>query len=234
VIAHLPPQQFLVLFAAKKNSTASRQMKLIYNKNMLIEINKDNPEYPKIKQAVDILKNDGVIVYPTDTIYGFGADIFSIKAIDRIYKIKKKKATGFSFIIDDLKNVSKYAHVSDYAYKVMKRLLPGPYTFIFKATKLVPKEIIPKKKTVAIRIPDNKVCLDIVKQLGNPIVTTSVNISGEPHFSDPLNIEKHFDDQVDLIIDAGILKNEPSSVVDLSGDEPIIIRHGKGDVSMFE
>ncbi|NQT49515.1 threonylcarbamoyl-AMP synthase [Candidatus Kuenenbacteria bacterium] len=202
---------------------------------MLIEINNQTPEYPKIKQAVDLIKNNcGVIVYPTDTIYGFGCDIFCKEAVNRIYKIKKKKPTGFSFICPDLKEISKYAIVSTYAYKTMKRLLPGPYTFIFKATKLVPNELIPNKKTVAIRIPDNPVCLELVKQLGNPIVTTSVNVFKQPHFSDPLEIEKQFGDQVDLIIDAGTLINEPSSVVDLSGDEPIVIREGKGDVSLFE
>ena len=201
---------------------------------MLIEINNQIPEYPKIKQAVAILKNCGVIVYPTDTIYGFGSNIFCKEAVERIYKIKKKKATGFSFICPDLKEISKYAIVSDQAYRIMKRLLPGPYTFIFKATKLVPKELIPNKKTVAIRIPDNQVCLEFVKQLGNPIVTTSVNVSDQPHYSDPLEIEKEFDKQVDLIIDAGILQNDPSTVVDLSGDEPIIIRKGKGDTTIFE
>ncbi|OGF35050.1 threonylcarbamoyl-AMP synthase [Candidatus Falkowbacteria bacterium RIFOXYC2_FULL_48_21] len=201
---------------------------------MLIEINNLSPEYPKIKQAVDILKNGGGIVYPTDTIYGFGCDIFNKNAVDRIYKIKQKKATGFSFICPDLNEIAKYALVSDYAYKLLKRLLPGAYTFIFKATKMVPKDLIPNKKTVAIRIPDNRVCLDIVKQLGHPIVTTSVNVTHEPHFSDPLIIDKEFGDNVDLVIDAGILANDPSSVIDLSGDAPVIVRRGKGDVTMFE
>lgn len=200
---------------------------------MLIEINNQAPEYPKIKQVIEILKNCGVIVYPTDTIYGFGCDIFCKTAVERIYKIKKKKSTGFSFICPNLNEISKYAIVSDYAYRLMKKLLPGAYTFVFKATKYVPKELIPNKKTVAIRIPDNQVCLKLVEMLGNPIVTTSVNIVTEPHFSDPLQIEREFGDQVDLIIDAGILKNEPSSVVDLSGDSPVVIREGKGDVSML-
>lgn len=201
---------------------------------MLIEINNLTPEYPKIKQAVDVLKNGGVIVYPTDTIYGFGCDIFNKNAVERIYKIKQKKATGFSFICPDLNEIAKYAIVSDYAYKLLKRLLPGPYTFIFKATKMVPNDLIPNKKTVAIRIPDNRVCLDIVKQLGHPIVTTSVNVTHEPHFSDPILIDKEFGDRVDLVIDAGTLENDPSSVIDLSGDAPVIIRRGKGDVSQFE
>ena len=173
-------------------------------------------------------------MYPTDTIYGFGCDIFSKKGIERIYKIKQKSAVGFSFIVPNLTEIAKYAHVSDYAYKTMKRLLPGPYTFVFKASKLVPKQLVPNKKTVAIRMPDSPVCMEIVKQLGHPIISTSVNISDQPNFSDPLEIEKQFGDKVDAIIDSGIIANEPSSVIDLSGDEPVIIRRGKGDVSMFE
>ncbi|HCC22570.1 TPA: threonylcarbamoyl-AMP synthase [Candidatus Falkowbacteria bacterium] len=200
---------------------------------MLIEMNKHAINYQYIKQAVDIMKQGGVIVYPTDTIYGLGADITSKKAIDRIYTIKNKQATGFSFIIYDLKHVAEYAHVSDYAYKLMKRLLPGPYTFILKATKNVPKKLIPKKKTVAIRIPDNEICLAMVKELGQPIISTSVNITGEPYFTDPIEIEKQFGDKIDMIIDSGPLPNDPSTVIDLTGDEPIIIRQGKGDVSQI-
>jgi len=200
---------------------------------MLLEINPHNPEFPKVSQISTILKNCGVIAYPTDTIYGFGCDIFCKKAIERIYKIKQKKATGFSFICSDLSEIAKFAYVSDQAYRIMKRALPGPYTFIFKATKFVPKSLIPNKKTVAIRIPDNKICLEIVKQLGNPIVSTSINIAGEPHFSDPLEIEKQFGDKIDAIIDADILENDPSTVIDFSQNEPVIIRQGKGDVSQF-
>lgn len=201
---------------------------------MMIEINRDNPEYPGIKTAVDILKRGGVIVYPTDTIYGFGCDIFNKQAIEKIIKIKQKKNSQMSFICADLTEISKFAQVSDQAFRFMKRLLPGPYTFVFKASKFVPKEIIPDKKTVAIRIPDSKICLELVKKLGNPIVSTSVNVTGEPNYSEPLEIEKSFGDQVDLIIDAGAMANDPSSVVDFSGDQPVIIRRGKGDVSMFE
>src|SRR3989339_1341006 len=200
---------------------------------MLIEMNKHAINYQYIKQAVDIMKQGGVIVYPTDTIYGLGADITSKKAIDRIYTIKNKQATGFSFIIYDLKHVAEYAHVSDYAYKLMKRLLPGPYTFILKATKNVPKKLIPNKKTVAIRIPDNIITAEIVKLLGNPIVSTSVNITGGIHFTDPIDIEKKFGNDIDLIIDIGPLPNDASTVIDLTNDEPIIIREGKGDISVI-
>lgn len=201
---------------------------------MMLEMHENNIEYAKLKKIVEILKHDGVIIYPTDTIYGFGADINNPKAIERVYKIKQKQSTGFSFIIPDLSMIAKYAHVNDYAYRIMKKLLPGPYTFILKATKLVPKQLIPNKKTVAIRIPNNKICLELVKKLNSPIITTSVNLSGQPPFSDPLEMEQQFGNQVDIIINAGILPNDPSSVIDLTGDQPLIVRRGKGDVSMFE
>lgn len=201
---------------------------------MMIEINQNIPEFPKIKQISQIIQRCGVVVYPTDTIYGFGCDIFCPDAIEEIYKIKGKKATGFSFVCPDLKEIAKYAMVPDNAYKIMKRVLPGPYTFVFKATKLVPKTLIPDKKTVAIRIPDNKICLDLVKQVGHPIVSTSVNLSGEPNYSDPLLIEKDFGDKVDAIIDAGVIANEPSTVIDFSEGNPILIRQGKGDSSFLD
>ena len=134
----------------------------------------------------------------------------------------------------DLKEVAKYAIVPDNAYRMMKRALPGPFTFIFKATKLVPKQLIPNKKTVAIRIPDNKICLEITKLIGNPIISTSINLSGEPHFSDPLEIEKQFGDSIDLIVDAGILENDPSTVIDFSSGEAVVVREGQGDVSKFQ
>ncbi|KKQ79069.1 MAG: Sua5/YciO/YrdC/YwlC [Parcubacteria group bacterium GW2011_GWC2_38_7] len=201
---------------------------------MLLEINPHNPEYPKIKQVVTKLKQCGVIVYPTDTIYGLGCDIFCPEAIDQIYKIKQKKATGFSFICSDLKEIAKYAHVSDVAYRIMKKVLPGPYTFVFKSTKLVPQRLIPEKKTVAIRIPDNAICLEIVKQLGHPIVSTSVNITGEPYYSDPLQIEQELGSQVDVIIDAGLLENDPSTVIDFTTDKPTLIRQGKGSTEFLD
>lgn len=201
---------------------------------MMLEISHNTPEFPKIKQISQIIQRCGVVVYPTDTIYGFGCDIFCPDAIEEIYKIKGKKATGFSFICPDLKEISKYALVPDHAYKIMKRVLPGPYTFVFKATKLVPRTLIPDKKTVAIRIPDNKICLELVKQVGHPIVSTSVNLSGEPNYSDPLLIEKDFGDKVDAIIDAGVIANEPSTVIDFSEGNPILIRQGKGDASFLD
>jgi len=199
---------------------------------MLIEINKDALEYRKLKQAVEIMRQGGVIVYPTDTIYGLGADALNAKAIEKIYKIKQKPVSeGLSFIVPDLKDISKYAILSDAAFRIIKMLTPGPYTFILKATKLIPKQILPKKLTVGIRIPDSPVCLELVKMLGNPIVSTSANLAGEPHYTDPVEIEKKLDSNIDLILAAGILKDEPSTVLDLTEERPVLIRQGKGDVS---
>ena len=201
---------------------------------MYLKIDSDNIKYPDIKKAVDVLKSGGVIIYPTDTVYGLGCDIFNPEAIDKIYKIKQKsKNTGVSFICPDLKEISKYAIVEDYAYRIMKKLLPGAYTFVLRATKFVPKEVLPKRKTVGIRIPNNEFCLKMVKELGHPIVSTSVNISGEEEYSDPEEMEKVFGDKVDLIIDAGILPKEPSTVVSLIDGEPVVLREGKGDISYF-
>jgi len=199
---------------------------------MLIEINKDAPKYPKLKQAVEILQKGGVIVYPTDTIYGLGADALNKKAIEKIYKIKQKPLSeGLSFIVPDLKDISKYAILPDTAHRIIKMLTPGPYTFVLKATKLIPKAILPKRKTVAIRIPNSQICIKLAKLLGNPIVSTSANISGMPNFTDPVEIEKKLNDNIDLILDAGILMNEPSTVIDLTKEKPKILRQGKGDVS---
>jgi len=197
-----------------------------------MEINKEAPEYRKIKHAAETLKKGGVIVYPTDTIYGLGADAFNKEAIKKIYKIKQKDPnTGLSFIVSDLKDISKYAILSDAAFKIIKMLTPGPYTFILKATKLVPARIMPKRKTIGIRIPNSEISLNIAKMLGNPLISTSINISGEPYFTNPVEIEKKFGDEIDLILDAGIIADEPSTVIDLTEEVPQIIRQGKGDTS---
>ncbi|MFZ5364698.1 MAG: L-threonylcarbamoyladenylate synthase [Patescibacteria group bacterium] len=199
---------------------------------MLIEINTTTPAYPKLKRAVDVLRNGGLIVYPTDTIYGLGADAFNKQAIKKIYNVKKKDPhTGLSFIVPDLKDISKYAIVSDAAFKIIKMLTPGAYTFVLKATKLVPKQILPKRQTVGIRIPASEISLKLASLLTHPIISTSINVSGEPHYTDPLEIEKKFGDQIDLILDAGIISDEPSTVIDLTDEVPKIIRQGKGDIS---
>jgi tRNA threonylcarbamoyl adenosine modification protein (Sua5/YciO/YrdC/YwlC family) len=201
---------------------------------MIWRINPQNPQKRLIAKAVDILRTGGVIAYPTDTIYGFGCDILNKKAIQRIYQIKKRdRSKPFSFICSDLKNISEYAQVTDYAYKTMKRFLPGPYTFILPGSKLVPKIMLTKRKTVGIRVPNNNICLAIVEALGHPIISTSVGWSGGVALTDPQQIEETFGALIELTIDGGILPNQPSSIVSLLDDQPEVIRVGQGEVSQF-
>ena len=201
---------------------------------MIFRINPSNPQKRLIDKAVDILKEGGVIAYPTDTIYGFGCDLYNKKAIQRIYQIKKRdRQKPFSFICSDLKNISLYAQVTNSAYKIMKRYLPGPYTFILLGTKLVPKIMTTKRKTVGIRVPDNNICLSLVKTLGNPIISTSVGFSGREFLSDPSLIEETFGSQIDLTIDGGILANQPSTIISLIDDEIEVIREGLGEFRQF-
>jgi tRNA threonylcarbamoyl adenosine modification protein (Sua5/YciO/YrdC/YwlC family) len=202
---------------------------------MLLEINPHNPQPRLIAQAVEALNKGGVIAYPTDTTYGIGCSILNKRGIERIYSIKQReKKKPFSFICADLSDIAHYAKVSNYAFKIMKRLLPGPYTFVLDATSIVPDLLLTKQKTVGIRIPANRICLAVVKQLGHPIVTTSANLSGEEPIGDPLLVERSLGPLLDLTIDGGILTAEVSSVVSLIGDVPLVLRKGVGDVSWCE
>jgi tRNA threonylcarbamoyl adenosine modification protein (Sua5/YciO/YrdC/YwlC family) len=201
---------------------------------MIFRINPSNPQKRLVDKAVDLLKEGGVIAYPTDTIYGFGCDMYNKKAIQRIYQIKKRDTQKpFSFICSDLKNISLYAQVTNPAYKIMKRCLPGPYTFILPGTKLVPKIMTTKRKTVGIRVPDNNICLALVRTLGNPIISTSVGFSGQEVLSDPSLIEETFGSQIDLTIDGGILANQPSTIISLINEEVEVIREGLGEFTQF-
>ncbi|HYA90576.1 MAG TPA: L-threonylcarbamoyladenylate synthase [Thermodesulfobacteriota bacterium] len=201
---------------------------------MIITINPKNPQPRLVRRVVEVLKEGGVVGYPTDTIYGIGCDLFNPEAIRRIHRLKKLEGKKLlSFICSDLKDISRYAYVSNYAYKMMKRLLPGAYTFVLKATKLVPKIAMTKQNTVGIRIPDNKICLSLVRELGHPIISTSVYKPDEGLYNDPAGIEERFGKQLDLVVDGGMIVAEHSSMVDLTGDFPKVIRKGKGDVSLF-
>jgi len=201
---------------------------------MIIAINPKNPQSRLIRRVVEVLEGGGVIGYPTDTIYGVGCDLFNPEAIRKIHRLKKLEGKKpLSFICSDLKDISHYAYVSNYAYKMMKRLLPGAYTFVLKATKLVPKIAMTKQNTVGIRIPDNKICLTLVKELGHPIISTSVYKPDEGLYNDPAEIEERFGKQLDLVIDGGVIVPEHSSIIDLTDDSPKVIRKGKGDVSLF-
>jgi len=202
---------------------------------MILSINPDNPHSRHIKQVVECLKQGGVIIYPTDTTYGIGCDIFNSKGVKKIFQIKQRDSRKpFSFICSDLAEISNYAQVSNFAFKIMKRHLPGPYTFVLDATKIVPDSLSTKQKTVGVRIPDNKICREIVKELGHPLVTTSANISGEETLQDPREIDAQMGRMVDMVIDGGISLGEASTVISLVDDEVEVLREGSGDISWIE
>lgn len=201
---------------------------------MLFSINSQNPQMRLIRKAAEILRDGGVVIYPTDTAYGLGCDLFNKKGIEKIYRIKRRsEKQPFSFVCADLKDISRYARVSDYAYKTMKRLLPGPYTFILEASRLVPKIILPKRQTTGIRVPDNRICLALVGELGQPVISTSVKGDDGELMTDPAEMEKKFRHCVDLVIDGGIQASGQSSVINLVDDRTEVIRIGKGDVTAF-
>ena len=198
------------------------------------ELHPENPQLRYINKAVEVLRNGGVIIYPTDTVYGIGCDIFNKEALERIFSIKNDSSSKlFSFVCADLKDISKYAKVSDYAYRTMKHLLPGPYTFILPAAKLVPKKLWSNRKTVGIRVPNHSITLKLVEELGNPIISTSATNRKGEIVIDPFEIKNIFNTQIDLMLASGHLAGNPSSVVDLSMEEPEVIREGAGDVSLF-
>lgn len=202
---------------------------------MILEINSKHPEPRKIKQVVDVLTNGGIIVYPTDTYYGIGCDLFNKAAIEKIYQLKgRSHHEPFSFICSDLKNISEYAQVTNYAYKNMKRLLPGPYTFVLEGSRLVPKIMLTKRHTVGIRVPEHAICLAIVEGLGHPVINTSAtDPETKEILSTPHAIKEKLGHVVELIIDGGAVPGKPSSVISLIGDTPEILREGSGDVSIF-
>ncbi len=208
---------------------------IIRSEVMLITINPDNPQPRSIKQVAEKLRSGAVICYPTDTVYGIGCDIFNQKAIKKIFQIKKRPMhKPFSFMCSSLKNVSDYGHVSNMAYRIMRKALPGPFTFVLPAAKIVPKIMITKQKTVGIRVPQNNICLALIEALGNPILTTSAILDkeGEP-LSEAYEFEELLGNMVDLVIDGGMVYPDPSTIVDFSSDEPEILRQGKGDISQF-
>jgi tRNA threonylcarbamoyl adenosine modification protein (Sua5/YciO/YrdC/YwlC family) len=202
-----------------------------------IKIYPDNPNPAAIKKVVDVLKNGGLIIYPTDTVYGLGCDITNTKALERIAKIKgiKLEKANFSFICYDLSNLSDFVKQIDTStFKILKKSLPGPYTFILPGNNNLPKEF-KKKKTVGIRVPDHQVARDIVKMLGNPIVSTSIYDEDEviEYSTDPELIFEKWQNIVDVVIDGGYGDNQASTIIDLSGFEPVVIREGKGEIDFL-
>jgi tRNA threonylcarbamoyl adenosine modification protein (Sua5/YciO/YrdC/YwlC family) len=201
---------------------------------MLIKIYPDNPNPKQVARVVDILKNDGVIIYPTDTVYALGCDVFNAKAVDRLATTRGKKIekADFSFIFPDLSNLAEYTKPLDNkTFKLMKKNLPGPFTFVLNANNRIPKLFKNKKKTLGVRIPDNPVILEIVKKLGNPILTTSVHDDDEviEYTTDPELIHEKYEKIVDCVVDGGFGKNEASTVIDCTaGGTPVILRQGIG------
>lgn len=198
----------------------------------------ENPNERLIDQIVATLKKGGVIIYPTDTIYGLGCDINNQKAIERVCEIRGLRAdkANLSFICYDLTDISQYTKPFDTAtFRVLKKALPGPFTFIFNASNHVPKLLSSKKKTVGIRVPDNRIAREIVRALGNPIVSASIRDEDEivEYSTDPELIHEKFGDMVDLVIDGGYGENVPSTVVDLTTGQFDVIRQGKGDINAF-
>lgn len=202
-----------------------------------IRIYEENPNAKEIKKVVKVLKAGGLIIYPTDTVYGLGCDINNIKALERVAQIKgvKLDKANFSFICSDLSNLSDYVkQIDTTTFKILKRALPGPYTFILPGAKTLPHPF-KKKKTVGIRVPNNNIALEIVKQLGRPIISTSIRDEDEiiEYTTDPELILEKWDKLVDLVIDGGYGDNLASTIIDLSEEEPIIIREGKGSLEIF-
>ena len=202
----------------------------------LIKIYEENPNPKEIANVVDVLKKGGLIIYPTDTVYGLGCDITNNSALEKIAKIKgvKLEKANFSFICEDLSNLSEYAkQIDNSTFKLLKRNLPGPYTFILPGSNNLPT-VFKKKKTVGIRVPDNKICQAIVNKLGNPIVSTSIKDDDEviEYTTDPELIAEKWDKLVDIVVDGGYGDNVASTVIDLTEGEPEVIREGKGDLAL--
>lgn len=206
---------------------------------MLLKIYPENPSQRAIDQVVKCLQDGGIIIYPTDTIYGIGCDIFKPKSVERITEIlgDKKKKNAMTFICSDLSNLSDYTKpIPNNIFKVMKKVLPGPFTFILEANNNVPKLLQSNKKTVGIRVPDNNIIREIVRQLGHPILSTSVKDDDEiiEYTTDPELIHEKYDRQVDIVIDGGYGDNTPSTVVDCTSGDIEIVREGKGDISILQ
>jgi tRNA threonylcarbamoyl adenosine modification protein (Sua5/YciO/YrdC/YwlC family) len=201
---------------------------------MIIAINPQNPQLRLIRKVTEVLREGGVIAYPTDTIYGLGCDLYRKDGQQKIRQFKKHvKSKRLSIICADLKEISKYAFVPNYAYRIMRHLVPGAYTFILQATKLVPKIMLTNQKSIGIRVPDNAISQALVRELEHPIITTSVTKPDESLYNHPEEIDQMYGKALNLVIDGGSIVAEHSSIIDLTGDEPVVIRKGKGDLSFI-
>jgi tRNA threonylcarbamoyl adenosine modification protein (Sua5/YciO/YrdC/YwlC family) len=205
--------------------------------SQFFHIHPDNPQGRLISQAAAIVKNGGVVVYPTDSGYAIGCAIGDKKAMDRIVQIRNvDKNHNFTLVCSDLSEIATFARVDNAAFRAIRSLTPGPFTFIFKGTKEVPKRVLnDKRKTIGIRVPDNKIALDLLAELGEPLMSSTLLLPGDEFAeSDPDEIRQKLEKHVDLIIHGGFLGEKPTSVIDFSDDEPKILRYGEGDTSLFE
>lgn len=197
---------------------------------MLLEINPEHPEPRKVKQALDVLERGGIIAYPTDTVYGLGCDLMNKNAVERLYQMKSmQKQKSLAFICHDLGDIAKYAVVDNWAYRILRRFLPGPYCFILPATREVPKVALSKQKTVGIRVPAHPVVTTLAKELGRPIISSTASPPGEDAFVDPAELRDYFRG-IDLVLDGGACGVEPTTVVNLSSGHVEIVREGAGSV----
>lgn len=203
---------------------------------MLLTINENNPQQRLINQAVSILQNDGVIIYPTDTVYGLGCSIFSKKAMNRICQIKNRNPKKpMTFICSSESQIQEYSQgIPTPIFKLMRRHLPGPYTFIFNASKVVPQVMLNKRKTMGCRWPDHPIALSLVETLGHPILSTSLLVSEDTLHDDPLELHEEFKKRVDVVIDGGSIFAEYSTIIDFTQSPPEIIRQGKGETHWIE
>jgi tRNA threonylcarbamoyl adenosine modification protein (Sua5/YciO/YrdC/YwlC family) len=199
---------------------------------MILQIHEENPQKRFIEKAVDVLEDGGVILYPTDTVYAYGCDISRRDAIEKIYQIRHlERNKPLSFVFPDISMMHEYVrNMPDPAFKMMKKVLPGPYTFIYQASKLIPKVVLTKQKTVGVRIPDCTIALEIVRTLGRPLVTASVLATDGDYIVEPAEIEKVYRNQLDLVIDCGKKVSEPSTVIDFSAGSMRVLREGKGRI----
>lgn len=199
---------------------------------MLLPIDMKQPEPWLVGRVANVLRRGGVTVLPTDTVYSLACSLHNPAAVDRLYEVKGITASKrLSILVPDIQTASRFTRgITNTMFRTMRRVLPGPYTFIFAASSEVPRVMLRKRRTVGIRLPDSPVTLAIIAELGEPLLATSVRGQREEFLLDPATIEDDLGDQVDMIVDGGLLANEPSTVVDLSGPEPVVVRTGKGDV----
>ena len=196
---------------------------------MILTINPQNPQGRLIRRAADILAAGGLLIYPTDTQYGLGCDLTQKKAVEKVYRLKKRDPRSpFSFICSGLTDLAQYAKVSNFAYRTMRRLLPGPYTFILDGTRLVPQLMLTRRHECGIRVPDHPIVPALVAALGRPIINTSAALEGRPAPAAALDFEDMFKNQVEAVIDGGPAPGRPSTIISLIGDDPVVLREGAG------